>query len=92
MRIIRIYSTPGGLKAKLIIGLALLLVAAGLALIALLALGIMLFVLPALVLTAVIYALLPKGRAGHGSRRENAPQVLEGRYRVLHNKDDDLET
>ncbi|MDE2473516.1 MAG: hypothetical protein KGO48_00540 [Alphaproteobacteria bacterium] len=81
MRIV--FAGSGGLtwKTKLIIGLALGLSVALLTLMALLALGALLFLLPAFVLGAVIYAFLPKRRTA--PRRRGEPDVLEGHYRVV---------
>ena len=89
MPILRISSGSAGLKTKLILGMILVLMAAGLSLIAVLAIGMMLFVVPVLVLSAVIYALLPKRTAERQPRRANDPQVLEGRYRVIGDASDD---
>lgn len=81
MRIV--YSGSGRLsfKTKLIVGLALGLSLALLALMVMLAIGAMLFLLPAAVLVAAIYAFLPKRRTS--PRRPNEPDVLEGKYRVV---------
>lgn len=81
MRIV--YSGSGRLtfKTKLIIALALGLSIALVTLLALLAIGALLFLLPAFLLGAVIYALLPKRRTA--PPRPDQPDVLEGQYRVV---------
>lgn len=85
MRIV--YSGSGRLsfRTKLIIGLVLGLSVALLTLMALVAIGAALFLLPAFVLGAVIYALLPKHRTA--PLRPGEPDVLEGQYRVVEPKD-----
>lgn len=81
MRIVYAGSRRVTLKTKLIIGLALGLSVALLTLMALLALGAMLFLLPVAVLGAAVYAFLPKRRTA--PRRPGEPDVLEGQYRVV---------
>ena len=83
MRIIRIGPGSPGLKAKLIIGLVLLMVGAGIAIAAAIAIGMMLFVLPAVVLGSIVYALLPNRAARQQQHRHGAPQILEGQFRII---------
>jgi membrane protein implicated in regulation of membrane protease activity len=81
MRIIRISYPQPGFKARLIIGLALLLMGGIVALFALLAIGMTLFMMPAILLAAAVYALLPKRRSTNAPRRGD--DVLEGKFRVV---------
>jgi hypothetical protein len=83
MVMIRIGSGRPGLKAKLIIGLVLLMMAAAGTLMALLAIGMFLFMVPVIVVAAIVYALLPKRKAAHAPGRANPPDVLEGQFRVV---------
>ncbi len=89
MATIRIGSGRLGLKAKLIIGLVLLTMAAAGTLMALLAIGIFLFMVPVILVAAIVYALLPKPKTAHAPGRANPPDVLEGQFRVV---DRDLDT
>lgn len=84
MRTVYFGSRRLSFRAKLIIGLMLGLSVALLSLMALLAIGMLLFLLPVAVLGAAIYALLPRRKAAR-----QRPGVLEGQYRVVDPKDRD---
>jgi hypothetical protein len=88
MRIVYSGSSRLTFKTKLLIGLALGLSVVLLTLMALLALGAMLFLLPVAVLGAAIYAFLPKRKTPHPPR-PGEPDVLEGQYRVVEPKNRD---
>jgi membrane protein implicated in regulation of membrane protease activity len=83
MRIIHIGLGRLGIKAKLILGLILVLGAALITLLALLALSMVLVGLPILVAAGIVYALLPKRRMPPAEQRQSGPDVLEGRFRVV---------
>jgi membrane protein implicated in regulation of membrane protease activity len=83
MAMIRIGSGRPGLKAKLIIGLVLLMMAAAGTLMALLAIGMFLFMVPVIVVVSIVYALLPKRKTAPAPGRANPPDVLEGQFRVV---------
>jgi len=87
MRIVYSGSRRLTFRAKLLIGLMLGLSVALVTVMALLAIGVLLFLLPVAVLGAAIYAFLPKRKAA--SRRPGEPDVLEGQYRVVDPKDRD---
>jgi predicted lipid-binding transport protein (Tim44 family) len=87
MRIVHFGSGRLSLRAKLIIGLMFGLSVALLSLMALLAIGMLLFLLPIAVLGAAIYAFLPKRKTVR--QRPGEPYVLEGQYRVVDPKDPD---
>jgi len=87
MRIVYFGSGRLTFKAKLLIGLMLGLSVALLTLMALLAIGMLLFLLPVAVLGAAIYAFLPKRKTA--PKRPGEPDVLEGQYRVVHPNDQD---
>lgn len=76
------------MKAKLIIGLVLLMMAAAGTLMALLAIGMFLFMAPVIVVAAIVYALLPKRKTVHAPGRANPPDVLEGQFRVVDRESD----
>lgn len=83
MRIIHIASGRLGFKAKILIGLVLILGAALITLLALLALSMVLVFLPILVAAGLVYALMPKKRTPSAKRSPPGPHVLEGRFRVV---------
>lgn len=87
MRIVYFGSGRLSFRTKLIIGLMLGVSVALLSLMALLAIGVLLFLLPVAVLGAAIYAFLPKRKTA--PRRPGEPYVLEGQYRVVDPKDRD---
>lgn len=87
MRIVYTGSGRLSFRAKLIIGLMLGLSVALLTLMALLAIGMLLFLLPVALLGAAIYAFLP--RRNTARPRPGEPDVLEGQYRVVDPKDRD---
>ena len=91
MRIIHISSGRLGFKAKLLIGLILILSAALITLLALLALSMVLVALPILIATGLVYALMPKRRAPPAKRQPSAPDVLEGRFRVVNPESSDTD-
>ena len=82
MRIIHISSGRPGFKAKIILGLILVLGAALITLLALLALSMVFIAVPILVDAGIVYALLPKRRRPP-AKRQTSDHVLEGRFRVV---------
>lgn len=87
MRIV--YSGSGRLtfRAKLLIGVLLGMSVALVTVMALVAIGVLLFLLPVAVIGAAIYAFLPKRRTA--PPRSDGPDVLEGQYRVVHSDERD---
>ncbi len=85
MPVIRIGSGRLSWKSKLIIGLVLLSFAAAATFMALVAIGMLLFMLPVVLTAAVILALFPKRRRAQAPPRaeERQVDVLEGRFRVV---------
>jgi membrane protein implicated in regulation of membrane protease activity len=83
MRILQINAPRLGFKAKLIIGLALLLTAAAGTLFALLAISMLLFILPVIFVAALVYTLLPKRRTAQAPQRRDDRHVIEGQFRVM---------
>ena len=72
-------------KTRLLIGLAIVIT---LALLALFALALLVIV-PVLLLAGMVYSLLPGRRRGGPPRAAPPADILEGRYRILDRKDRD---
>lgn len=89
MRIVYVRSGRLSIKARLIIALAVAVSAGVVALFALLAISALLVMLPVVAAGALIYAFLPKRRAGSWPQRPAEPGVLEGDYRVVEPRDRD---
>ena len=76
--------TVSGFRAWLMIVLAAAILLAVLGAVAVLTIGILLFLLPVLVLAAVFsYAFMWLRRGNRGRANSRLPVVLEGEYRVL---------
>ena len=74
---------PLGFKAWLTLGLALILTVGILFVLAVIALGAFLVILPVLLIMIAVYALSPKRKPESRRRRAGEPTVVDGEFRVV---------
>ena len=85
MRVIHVQTGRLGFKAKLLIALLL---ALSVALMTVLAVAV-LFIVPVLMIAGMVYAVLPGKRQSRSPPRDDGPEIVEGRYRVIDRPDRD---